>query len=470
MNLVTSCMECNLGKRDRELSDESAIMVQRTRVEELQEKQDQILMAIQWGRDLDSLEEFALDHLEEYWSELTSYTLTESGRESLRRLLGRFEFKALVAAMNTAAKQYLTMTEGAKATHESVEIAWNKIAGILTIQRQEEKRPGIKRLYYIRGIGRKRFRYFDDHKAIALLKQCHRDGVSVEVMESLTKEVANWSTWVHYMKQYSAFSRRHQEAENSAKGKFNLGKLYLYGDDEAGIVRDPDKAVHWLTKSAEEGNEDARIDLAVLYFNGSVVERDLDEVERLCDGLGHHPVVSHLLGRIAMQEDTETGLEWLNQSADQGFLPSLRTLAQLYDDGDDVEEDWELSLEYRKRAAELGCSESLFIVGQSADRQEEAVHYFRQAAEKGHAEASLELGLHLIGMNVKKEGAKWLRKASELGVSRADLLLGKSYLNGDFTIKSERQARIRLRKAAREGWEEATGILLKMKTEVSARK
>src|SRR5690606_41021168 len=51
LNLITSCIDCNLGKGRKPLSDETALDRQRRQLEELQERREQIEMMVEWQRD-----------------------------------------------------------------------------------------------------------------------------------------------------------------------------------------------------------------------------------------------------------------------------------------------------------------------------------------------------------------------------------------------------------------------------------
>ena len=49
LNLVTSCIDCNLGKSDVELSDDSAIKKQQSQLKMLAEKKAQVSMMVNKG-------------------------------------------------------------------------------------------------------------------------------------------------------------------------------------------------------------------------------------------------------------------------------------------------------------------------------------------------------------------------------------------------------------------------------------
>ena len=78
------------------------------------------------------------------------------------------------------------------------------------------------------------------------------------------------------------------------------------------------------------------------------------------------------------------------------------------------------------KAAEQGHSEAQFELGRLyylADRNEEAVKWYRKAAEQGHAEAQYQMGFFYdcgIGIRSDKDEAlKWYSKAAEQGYADA---------------------------------------------------
>ncbi len=59
--------------------------------------------------------------------------------------------------------------------------------------------------------------------------------------------------------------------ENNQWASYQLGKLFLSGDE---IVKDAEKAITYLTKSAEQGNQFAQYTLGMLFLLGKDVSRD----------------------------------------------------------------------------------------------------------------------------------------------------------------------------------------------------
>jgi hypothetical protein len=195
LNLITSCVDCNSGKSDRQLSDTTVIDKQRQQLEDLQERKEQIELMFQWQKGLLDLDDDVATQLAEFWAEqIPGFSLNESGLKGLKSLKRRFEIGEIMEAMKVAAEQYVEYDNG-KPTHESVELAWKRVGGICSTKRQERDNPALSRVYYIRGILRNRLSYCNEGMALQLLKEAIAAGATVESLESHAKEVRNWSQW-----------------------------------------------------------------------------------------------------------------------------------------------------------------------------------------------------------------------------------------------------------------------------------
>ena len=195
LNLITSCFDCNRGKSDRELSDNTVIEKQRDQLEALQERKEQIEMMFEWQKALMDIDDELIIQLSDFWSEVTlGYSLNENGLKSLKKLKRKYEINEIMQAMKIASESYLMYEEGSP-TSESVEIAWKKLPGICANKRLEKDNPDLAHLNYIRGILRNRLNYCDNYMAIQLLKEAFEQGVSLESLEEHAKSQKNWSLW-----------------------------------------------------------------------------------------------------------------------------------------------------------------------------------------------------------------------------------------------------------------------------------
>lgn len=214
LNLVTSCVDCNQGKSNRELSDSTVIDKRREQLEALQEKKEQIELMFEWQKSLLDLDDRVDEQIAEYWSDnVPGYTLNESGKKGAKKLRGKYEIGEILAAIRIATQRYLEFV-GGEPTQESVETAWKKVGGICHMHRLDKNQPELKRLYYIRGIIRNRFHYCNDQKAMELLKRCLELDASIDSLEECAKDAKNWTSWKTSLESYIHDKLEEQEEES----------------------------------------------------------------------------------------------------------------------------------------------------------------------------------------------------------------------------------------------------------------
>ena len=127
-----------------------------------------------------------------------------------------------------------------------------------------------------------------------------------------------------------------------------------------------------------------------------------------------------------------------------------------------VEEDDEEAVKWYRKAAEQGNADAMYKLGKCfynglgvEEDEEEAVKWFRKAADQGNADAMHKLGFcYLFGRGVKydkEEAVKWYRKAAEQGNADAMYDLGDCYNCGWGVEEDEEEAVKWYRKAAEHG-------------------
>jgi hypothetical protein len=201
LNLVTACIECNLGKGCRKLSDNAALTKQLNQLAALQEKREQIDMMLAWRDELNQLDEIPPLELAKRWSQLTGCTFSETGKKAIKKLIKRFGFDEVAAAINIAADQYLERDGDGNVTFESALLAFDRIGGIAKVERLERLEPGTRQIFYIRGILRNRLSYCPEWKALAVIKNANKSGVALEIIEQLSKEARSWTNFCEMVEQ-----------------------------------------------------------------------------------------------------------------------------------------------------------------------------------------------------------------------------------------------------------------------------
>ena len=120
------------------------------------------------------------------------------------------------------------------------------------------------------------------------------------------------------------------------------------------------------------------------------------------------------------------------------------------------------AVKWYRKAAEQGDANAqnslgvMYYKGEGVPRDhQEAVKWYRKAAEQGHAGAQFNLGLmYHQGEGVPKnatEAVRWWRKAAEQGTASAQVNLGLMYLRGEGVPKNATEAVKWFRRAAERG-------------------
>lgn len=196
MNLITSCVDCNLGKGNRELSDDTAVKKVQRQAELLNERRQQMEMMMAWHEELKDLSQVETEKVAEYWaSSVPGLVVTDQGKKSLMKLLRKYGLTKLLKAIDTAVEQYIHFNEEQNVIQESAELAFQKIGGILRVEEKTKEKPYLPKLYYIRGILRKRLSYVNEYHVMDLLENAVQAGLSIDEMERQAKRCSSWTNF-----------------------------------------------------------------------------------------------------------------------------------------------------------------------------------------------------------------------------------------------------------------------------------
>ncbi|OHB54278.1 MAG: hypothetical protein A2173_02460 [Planctomycetes bacterium RBG_13_44_8b] len=205
LNLITSCRECNRGKKDIRLDDQSTLQKQRREIEERQERREQIELMFKWRESLRDSDRKKLNKVVKYIDKkIDKFQLNENGRRTIEKLINKFSLPDILDAIDISAKKYLKYDTSDDLTKDSVEDFIDKIGGILTVK---SRSPIEQKLAYIKGICRNRFEYWDSKKGSMILNEyvnaLKKYGWSEkQILDDLeneleleTKESNSWSEW-----------------------------------------------------------------------------------------------------------------------------------------------------------------------------------------------------------------------------------------------------------------------------------
>ena len=163
------------------------------------------------------------------------------------------------------------------------------------------------------------------------------------------------------------------------------------------------QGIEELRRKADAGDAEALNNLAVAYWNGDQVSRDVAESERL-----------------------------LRLSAEKGYARAQTTVGYNYENGIGVPKDYKLAMEWYRRAADQNFPMGLFNVG----------------------------ALYRAGFGVPKdedEAIKWIRRSAEGGFVHGQNMLGIMIANGEGTKADPVEAYKWFYISARQGYPPARG-------------
>ena len=122
------------------------------------------------------------------------FTLNSNGKNDLKKWARTFSVDEIMHAMDVGAESYLEFIDTNCVTEDSWDKAFNKLPGICRVERESKKNPEIRNLYYIRGIARNRCEYyFNNYKALEMLKVAISWGVSVEELREIACNISSWT-------------------------------------------------------------------------------------------------------------------------------------------------------------------------------------------------------------------------------------------------------------------------------------
>jgi hypothetical protein len=205
-NLITACIDCNLGKKARELGDDAAIKKMQNQLEELQEKRNQLEMMLQWKLELDKIGDAEIDAAAEYWDSLSpTWTINDHGKALIAKTIRKYGLEEVMECMKISVYQYTgreklpnsNADDHYQAKKNEFYKAFDYIERIARSRRLQEKKPYLGDLYYIRAIIRNRMGYLNEYQALDILEKAYLSGVEVDTMKGIAMDtgVRNWTAW-----------------------------------------------------------------------------------------------------------------------------------------------------------------------------------------------------------------------------------------------------------------------------------
>lgn len=247
--------------------------------------------------------------------------------------------------------------------------------------------------------------------------------------------------------------------------EYKLAKQYLYGDEDAGILQDFEKARELFLVEAESENPLALFDLGRMSADGLGCEADAEEAYRwyekalavFHDAEEEKPwkYTEYRIGKmyaagLGTEQDYLQAADWLTLSADENYKYAQYSLGGLYYHGKGVAQDHETAFALYTRSADQSFPYASFELGkmlqdgigcvknqQDSDRRfKEAFLGFVSLEEQSHDDKlQYRLGWMLLnGIGTDKDEARakeYFDKAASVGNTFACYQLAKLILSDE---------------------------------------
>lgn len=191
MNLVTACKDCNSGKSNRELSDDSVVKKQQAQLQELAERKEQLEMMVEWRNSLNDLENDYVESINDIFISRTEWGMSESGRVKIKKLLKQFSFSEIMDATEIAIDSYYDGTE------DSWLIAFAKIGGICYTKRNQKDNPQSYYINYTLKALRNKNYYVNEVDVRRYIKAYINTPDDFEDLKFVICESRNWTDFKH---------------------------------------------------------------------------------------------------------------------------------------------------------------------------------------------------------------------------------------------------------------------------------
>ncbi|KAG2208222.1 hypothetical protein INT47_006077 [Mucor saturninus] len=262
---------------------------------------------------------------------------------------------------------------------------------------------------------------------------------------------------------------------DNPKSQYKLGMMYKEG---YGVVQDYSKALSWLTKALENGQEIATLLIGLIYYHGGTgVDRNYTKALhwfleannfilyedkstiRYSASVQYFTALIYQKG-YCTSVDYSLALEWFMKAAANGKKSAMYEIGMMYLNGEGVRKQDDLACQWLTRSAELGYLSAQLCLGIfyyetsiSCDYKQ-AMHWFQNAADvyshrrkkqlKGCYVAQYYIGIIYLrghGVYVDYELAlQWFAKSAKNGYFLGKFELSLMYFKGQGVPKQEKLA------------------------------
>jgi uncharacterized protein len=209
----------------------------------------------------------------------------------------------------------------------------------------------------------------------------------------------------------------------------DLGVMYRTG---TGVAPSKNEAVVWYAEAARQGNPEAMFNLGASYYNG--------------DGVAIDDTSSYawfLLAKETGNSAAEDALRRADSEKKASLSGALLKIAKMFEAGDELPKNADEALKWYRKAADIGDTEASVRIAEillghgrnpNSDDYAEVRRRCQKAAERYSPAAYCLALIYRRGLGVpqdQRETIKWLNRAAEMEYARATLDLSEAFAKGE---------------------------------------
>lgn len=206
-NLITACFDCNRGKKDKTIDDNTIIKKQQDQLEQLQERREQIEMMAEWRKELDNLDSDMIDKIADVIQLKMDCSLTDYGRENMKRTIRKFGFDKVLEMTYKSIDQYFDPY--CDDVGKSKEKAINYISRLCSWENATSKNPNLYYANYIRKMIKNTFRCINERKMYVLFSNDYICEENFEDLKAIIRSSVNWTDLVEKFENYKENHNEH---------------------------------------------------------------------------------------------------------------------------------------------------------------------------------------------------------------------------------------------------------------------
>ena len=256
--------------------------------------------------------------------------------------------------------------------------------------------------------------------------------------------------------------------KGNADAQYGLYTIFYEG---IYVEENYEEAFKWGMMAAKQGHADAEYGVAEAYQYGNGVKIDYKEAVKWYEKAADQRLTEALtelgydykFGNMNLSINYGKSFAYYIQAAQKGDVAGQANIAEFYMEGKGIEKNEEEALKWYRKAAEQGDADSEYAIGQyyECDRNDIklAIEWYKKAAEQGHVDAQIKMkNCYGSGKGLKKDltqAFEWAEKAAEQGDAQAQCYLGRCYKDG-LGVEADKNTAIEwYKKAAEQGDAEA---------------